>query len=231
MLQINVRDCSGELKALSCQFASQLASGGLSELGALNLKIAKAGCSGSLHHHPVAMGIMLQCLDYIGRQERGVLSMKHPRKMNDVEAGMVSEAALLLATNGCSASLMRDMGFSKVNTLRSHGRVEHLRTEYPLSGTGHSLAGHHDSEFEPDRRHSSPQWRRQPHPPLCDEFRFNLFIASTKLHQATRPQGLDRCSFLLGRPGQERAWLLPKARAREGSRGKGQSKPNASSLG
>ena len=126
MLQINVQDCSGELKHLAAQFAGQLTQAGLSELSSLCLKIAKASCNGSVARHPAAMGIMLQCIERIERLDRGVETMRHPRAMEDVEKGLVEEAALLLATNGCSSGMMRDFGFSRVNALRNHARVDKL---------------------------------------------------------------------------------------------------------
>lgn len=39
---------------------------------------------------------------------------------------MVQEAASLLASNGCSADLMKRLGFSRESTLRNHGKLVHL---------------------------------------------------------------------------------------------------------
>ena len=52
--------------------------------------------------------------------------MRGQRKLGDTERAMVEEAARLLAFNGCSSSAMSDFGFSKVNILRNHARVDNL---------------------------------------------------------------------------------------------------------
>ena len=129
MLQVNVSDCGGELRQLSGLFASSLVSGNLSELAQINGRIAKAACTGRLAEHPVAMGIMVQCLDLIDRRERGINSLKHPRKMGDLEQSLVEEAATLLATNGANSAAMKELGLSKLSTLRTHGKVDNLLSQ------------------------------------------------------------------------------------------------------
>ena len=126
MLKVNVQDCGGDLKKLCHQFTLGLASGQLSELNQLSVRIMQATCDGRLANHPAAMGIVLQCVDLVDREARGISTLKKPRQMSDIEQGLVEEAAILLATNGCHKDALRQLGFSKASILRNHSRLDNL---------------------------------------------------------------------------------------------------------
>lgn len=72
------------------------------------------------------MGLMLQCIDVIEREERGSETLKKQRLMSDTELELVKDAGSLLALNGCNDSLMRTLGFNKESCLRAHGKVDNL---------------------------------------------------------------------------------------------------------
>eukprot|EP00435_Cladocopium_sp_Y103_P020385 s2243_g5.t1 len=125
-LSVNVHDCNGELRKMACQFTADLACGRLSELGQLSARIAKASCDGRLSGNPAVMGLILQAIDRLERDSRGVESLKGVRKMSDLERSMVSEAGLLLASNSCNREMMKELGFNKDRVLRNHSRVDSL---------------------------------------------------------------------------------------------------------
>eukprot|EP00435_Cladocopium_sp_Y103_P000434 s270_g1.t1 len=124
-----VEECTGEFRHLANQFTAQLVGGGMDELQQLGLRIMKATCTGKLLNHPCIMGIVLQCIDVVNREERGIHSLKKPRQLGDREEGMIQQAGLLLTSNGCSADLMRAMGFSKMSYLRSHSSLDSLLSQ------------------------------------------------------------------------------------------------------
>lgn len=128
-LAVNAGDCSSDLKQLSWQFTAKLASGDLTDLDKISCRLAEACCNGTFASHPAAQGIMMGCLDVLERQERGCTTLRHPRKMSQTEADIVQQTALLLATNGCSSSLMSVLGFSKESTIRSHSKLDTLLTQ------------------------------------------------------------------------------------------------------
>ena len=128
-LLVNVEECTGEFRQLSNQFTAQLARGGVAELQQLGMRIMKATCSGKLLSHPCIMGIVLQCIDVVNREERGIHTLKQPRKMGDKEQALIQQAVLLLTSNGCSGDLMRAMGFSKLSFLRSHSNLDSLLSQ------------------------------------------------------------------------------------------------------
>lgn len=128
-LLVNVEECTGEFRQLSNQFTAQLAGGGVAELQQLGMRIMKATCSGKLLSHPCIMGIVLQCIDVVNREERGIHTLKQPRKMGDKEQALIQQAGLLLTSNGCSGDLMRAMGFSKLSFLRSHSNLDSLLSQ------------------------------------------------------------------------------------------------------
>ena len=125
-LIVNIQDCSGELRQMASQFTANLASGKLSELGQLAARIAKASCDGRLSGNPAVMGLILQAIDRLDRDARGVESLKGARKMSELERSMVSEAGLMLASNSCNKELMRELGFNKERVLRNHSRIDSL---------------------------------------------------------------------------------------------------------
>ena len=92
----------------------------------LTLKILQRTAGGQVSKNAAVMGIILQCLDAVDRESRGISTLKSRRAMDDLERDMLQEAASLLASNGCSAELMKKLGFSKESTLRSHGKLVHL---------------------------------------------------------------------------------------------------------
>ncbi|CAK9074248.1 unnamed protein product, partial [Durusdinium trenchii] len=75
--------------------------------------------------HPAALGILLKCIGMQEKQEKGIENHRM-RKMTDVEAGVINEAAVLLACNGASADLMKTLGFSKSMILRTYSRLDTL---------------------------------------------------------------------------------------------------------
>jgi len=125
-LLVNIQDCNGELRQMASQFTADLACGKLSELGQLAARIAKASCDGRLTGNPAVMGLILQAMDRLERDARGVESLKGVRKMSDLERSMVSEAGLMLASNSCNRELMKELGFNKDRVLRNHSRVDSL---------------------------------------------------------------------------------------------------------
>ena len=129
MYTVNVEQCSGEFRQLANQFTAQLACGELSELSQIGLKIMKATCNGQLLNHPCILGIVLQCIDTLDRESRGVNSLKRPRNMGDREQALVQESGLMLASNGCSTQLMRSLGFSKLSCLKNHSTLDMLQTQ------------------------------------------------------------------------------------------------------
>lgn len=129
ILAVDVEQCSGEFRQLASQFAVQLSCGGLNELGQIGVRIMKATCNGQLLNHPCILGIILQCIDMLDREGRGVESMKHPRKMGDREQALVQQSGLMLASNGCSPQLMRAMGFNKISCLRNHSTLDLLQSQ------------------------------------------------------------------------------------------------------
>lgn len=124
-LLVNVEECQGELRQLAHFYTSQLASGELSEISQVHCRIVKAVSSGRLMGHPAALGILLKCIDMQEKQEKGIENHRM-RKMTDVEAGVINEAAVLLACNGASADLMKTLGFSKSMILRTYSRLDTL---------------------------------------------------------------------------------------------------------
>ena len=129
LFAVDVNECSGEFRELANQFTSQLASGHLSELGQIGCRIMKATCSGQLLNHPCILGIVLQCIDALDRSSRGLESMKRPRNMGDREQALIQQSGLMLASNGCSAELMRSMGFNKISCLRNHSTLDLLQSQ------------------------------------------------------------------------------------------------------
>lgn len=128
-LLINVNDCNGELRQLANQFTVQLSEGGLSEMSEIAARIVKATTSGKLTAHPCIVGIILQCIDMLNREERGIDTLKKRRKMSDTELDLVHSAGLLLSSNGCSADLMRKLGFNKESCNREDGGVDRLLSQ------------------------------------------------------------------------------------------------------
>lgn len=122
-------ECTGELRQLANQFTFQLAAGGSTELGEIGLRIMKATCTGQLMNHPCILGIVLQCIDWLDRQERGVETLKRPRNMSEREAALVQQAGLILTSNGCSSQLMKSLGFSKVACLKNHSTLDLLLSQ------------------------------------------------------------------------------------------------------
>eukprot|EP00435_Cladocopium_sp_Y103_P037622 s486_g10.t1 len=125
-ININVSDASSEMRQVVNKFASDLAMGKLSELGQMSAKIAKASCDGRLAGNPAIMGLVMQAISFLDRDQRGASLKGGDRRMTEVEKAMVTEAGVLLATNSCSKDLMRLFGFSKENVLRQHSRVDSL---------------------------------------------------------------------------------------------------------
>ena len=117
LLLINVRDCQAPLKRLADEFACHLATGQLSEMDSLNLKIIEAASSGRLESNPAIMGIFLRCVEFMDKPN---LKGQARRSMTDKERDMCEEAAILLVTNGCKGSLLKSLGVSRESTLRSH---------------------------------------------------------------------------------------------------------------
>lgn len=129
ILSINVADTNAELRTMSHQLTAHLAGGNLSEMASLSAKLARALCEGRFQQKPATLGMMAQCLDLVGREERGVQSLKKTRKMGDVEKRFVQEAGSLLALNGCGEDAMRELGFSKIAVWRSETRVDQLLSQ------------------------------------------------------------------------------------------------------
>ena len=88
------------------QFSSALIGGQLSEMASLSAKIGQAVCSGSLSNNAVCMGMILQMIEAQDRSERGVDSLKKPRKMTDLEQGMVQDAG---GSWSCAVSLLNEL--------------------------------------------------------------------------------------------------------------------------
>ena len=125
-LSVNVSDCNAELRELTGMFQVKLLSGKLSEFGELCARIAQAACEGKFAQRPAIMGLMLQCMDSVDREGRGIRTMKGQRKLTNTEQDLVSEAGSLLALNNCSEGMMRAFGFNRESCLRSHGRITNL---------------------------------------------------------------------------------------------------------
>lgn len=125
-LTTSVSDCKTGLRTLTSAFTVQLVSGNLDEFSEVCAKIAQFASEGRFASRPAFMGMMLQCIDCIEREERGVESLKSQRLMSDAELELVKEAGSLLALNGCSEKLMHDLGFNKESCLRAHGKVDNL---------------------------------------------------------------------------------------------------------
>lgn len=123
---VNIGDCTSEMRMMSYQFTSLLASSQLSELDALGAKIAEAACKGTFQQRPAVLGLICQCLDAIDREERNVPSLKKARNMTEREREVVADAGALLAMNGASAELMKYFGFSRKGVLKCHGSVNNL---------------------------------------------------------------------------------------------------------
>ena len=70
-LTVNVSDCSSELRTLTAVFSEKLVAGNLSEFSQLCCKIAKFVSQGKLAERPAVMGMVLQCMDAIQRQDQG----------------------------------------------------------------------------------------------------------------------------------------------------------------
>lgn len=128
-LSINVIDSNPELQHLANQLAASLACRNLGEMGNISARLAEACCRGTFQQRPAIMGVMVQCLDLIDREERGVLTLKRPKNMGEQEQELLHEASALLALNGSSDTLMRSFGFNKKQVLRVQGRVENLLSD------------------------------------------------------------------------------------------------------
>ena len=135
-LLVNVADCKGETQQLANQFTVALATNQFDRhsLDGITLRILKATSSGTLTGNPTALGILLQCLDMAERGSRGSTTLRKPRQMQDQEKAIVEEAAIMLASNGCSDKLMRNLGFSRRTTLQTHSRLQNLLDQgFPCS--------------------------------------------------------------------------------------------------
>lgn len=101
-LAINVSDCGVEMKQMANSFTKAIACEQFSRdsMEHLCVRIMEKTAKGTLASNPVAMGIVLQCLEYTDRLERDVQSMKKTRLMSDREKAVVEEAAMTLAMNG-----------------------------------------------------------------------------------------------------------------------------------
>lgn len=127
-LNVNPVDCTDDMQCLSNNFAAMISSkqfrtGSLEDL---TLKVLKSTAQGKVSKNAAVMGIIMQCLDVVDRESRGISTLKSTRVMDDLERDMVQEAASLLASNGCSADLMKRLGFSRESALRNHGKLVHL---------------------------------------------------------------------------------------------------------
>ena len=123
-LSVNVAECSGELRELTNEWTAKLATGNMTEMATIHCKIAKAVTSGRLNGHPAALGIMLGCIDQSEAEDRGSRFSKTLK--GDLEQSIMTEAGLLLASNGANTSVLRSMGFSKSNLLRAHRKLDDL---------------------------------------------------------------------------------------------------------
>ena len=143
-LSVNVSDCNSELRELTCMFQAKLVSGKLSEFSELCARIAKATCEGKFSQRPAIMGLMLQCLESVDREGRGIRTMKGARKLTNAEHDLVNEAGSLLALNKCSEGMMRQFGFNRESCLRSHGKISNLHSiglpSPPLAVLWHSIS-------------------------------------------------------------------------------------------
>ena len=143
-LSVNVSDCNSELRELTCMFQAKLVSGKLSEFSELCARIAKATCEGKFSQRPAIMGLMLQCLESVDREGRGIRTMKGARKLTNAEHDLVNEAGSLLALNNCSEGMMRQFGFNRESCLRSHGKISNLHSiglpSPPLAVLWHSIS-------------------------------------------------------------------------------------------
>ena len=125
-LSVNVADCNLELKQLNQQLASHLACGQLSEMGQVTAKIAEAACSGRFAQKPAFLGLICQFLEVMDREERGIPTMRKPRKMNDTERNLVIEAGTMLTLNGCNGNFFKTVGFNRKCLVRNQGKVDDL---------------------------------------------------------------------------------------------------------
>ena len=79
---------------------------GPKEMETINAKIAHAAVSGRLEKNPVMQGLLLQCLNRLEREERGVMHNRGRQKASvDLEKALLSEAALSLAILGGNKNL------------------------------------------------------------------------------------------------------------------------------
>ena len=71
------------------------------ELETVNAKLAKACVSGALDKNPFIQGLLLQCLNKLEKEGRGVMSMTgRACKMSETEVALLENAALTLAVAG-----------------------------------------------------------------------------------------------------------------------------------
>ena len=70
-LTVNVSNCSSELRTLTAVFSEKLVAGNLSEFSQLCCRIAKFVSQGKLAERPAVMGMVLQCMDAIQREDQG----------------------------------------------------------------------------------------------------------------------------------------------------------------
>lgn len=111
-LKVTPAECTSELRELSNAFAAKLAGGELDELAAVSARIAKASCSGRLAEHPALMGLVLQVINVMEKNDRGVGQQGPKKGSSQVERSMLEEAVSLLCVNGASRDLMNSFGFN-----------------------------------------------------------------------------------------------------------------------
>ena len=76
-LTVNVQNCTTELRTLTAVFSEKLVAGNLSEFSALCAKIALFVSRGKLAERPAIMGMVLQCMDAVSREDRQKIAAIH----------------------------------------------------------------------------------------------------------------------------------------------------------
>eukprot|EP00435_Cladocopium_sp_Y103_P059640 s1370_g21.t1 len=77
---------------------------------AINAEIAHAAVSGRLEKNPVMQGMLLQCLNRLEREERGVMHGRGRQKVSsDMEKALLADSALSLAILGGNKNLCQEL--------------------------------------------------------------------------------------------------------------------------
>ena len=92
---------------IDCRQYVILQSSNCQELEAVNAKIAQAAVTGQLDRNPVMQGLLIQCVNKLEKETRGITSNRgrHPKSCTTKEQELLSDAALSLAIAGGSRQL------------------------------------------------------------------------------------------------------------------------------